>query len=151
APEVRAGDRRPDQIKTEIFVMPAALAAEKDGSYTNTQRLVQWHDKAVEPTHDRRSEAWFVYRLGQRLKQLYAGDDSPRGRQIAAITWDYGAVGQHGDPDLDLVVKEINGYTVADGRVVKSSSELKDDGSTASGCWIYTGIMPEEGANLARS
>ncbi len=74
-----------------------------------------------------------------------------RGRQIRAITWDYGAEGAYGDPDLQIVVKEINGYTVADGQVVKSPSQLKDDGSTASGCWIYTGIMPEEGVNLARS
>ncbi len=151
APEVREGKVRPQQIKTEIFLMPAAVASEKNGSYTNTQRLVQWHDKAVEPTGDVRSEAWFVYHLGRRLKELYAGDNSVRGRQIRAITWDYGAEGAYGDPDLRLVVKEINGYTVADGQVVKSPSQLKADGSTASGCWIYTGIMPEEGVNLARS
>ena len=150
APEVRNGDVRPQDIKTEIFLLPASVAAEKDGSYTNTQRLVQWHDKAVEPQGDCRSEAWFVYHLGKRLKELYADDDSVRGQQIRSITWDYGAVGEHAEPDLNLVVKEINGYTVTDGTLVKTSAELQADGSTACGCWIYTGIMPEEGHNRAR-
>ena len=151
APEVREGKVRPQEIKTEIFLMPAAIAAEKEGSYTNTQRLVQWHDKAIEPPGDARSEAWFIYQLGKRLKQLYEGDDSPRGRQIGAITWDYGSKGAHGDPDLDRVLKEINGYVIDGGRLVKLAADLQDDGSTASGCWIYTGIMPEEGVNLAAS
>src|SRR5439155_1513496 len=80
APEVHAGKVRPQEIKTEIFLMPAAIAAEKDGSFTNTQRLVQWHDKSVEPPGDARSEAWFVYHLGRRLRELYHDDESPRGR-----------------------------------------------------------------------
>ncbi len=152
APEVRRGEVRPQDIKTEIFLLPAALTAEKDGSYTNTQRLVQWHDKAVDPPGECRSEAWFMHRLGLRLKALYAGDDSPRGHQINALTWDYPTLDDRvGDPDLDVVVKEINGYTVADGRPVKDYTELKDDGSTACGCWIYSGIMPEEGQNQSRN
>ena len=147
APEVREGRVRPQDIGTEIFLMPAAIAAEKGGSFTNTQRLVQWHDKAVEPPGDARSEASFVYELGLRLKALYAGDDSPAGRQIGALMWDYGG---STEPDLDLVVKEINGYTVAEGAPVGSFTELADDGSTACGCWIYSGIMPEAGRNLAK-
>jgi formate dehydrogenase major subunit len=150
APEVRDGSVRPDQIKTEIFLLPAAVAAEKAGSYTNTQRLVQWHDQAVEPPGDARSEAWFLYHLGLRLRALYQGDTRPAGRQLAALSWDYPAKGAHAEPDLDVVVKEINGYTVADGRVVNDMSALRDDGSTACGCWIYSGIMPEEGRNRAR-
>jgi formate dehydrogenase major subunit len=151
APEVRQGEIRPQDIKTEIFFMPAALTPEKHGSYTNTQRLVQWHDKAVDPPDDCRSEAWFVYELGLRLKELYADDDSPRGRQIRALTWDYPRLDDRvGDPNLDPVIKEINGFTVADGRPVKDYGELQDDGSTACGCWIYAGIMPEEGRNMAR-
>ncbi len=151
APEVRRGDLRPQDIGTEIFLMPAALAAEKEGSYTNTERLIQWHDKAVEPRGDCRSESWFVYHLGKRLKQLYQGDTSPRGRQIEAVTWDYPTAGATQDPDLDMVVKEINGYTVADGKPIKNGTALKDDGSTACGCWLYSGIMTEDGHNRARN
>jgi formate dehydrogenase major subunit len=151
SPEVRSGAVRPLDIKTEIFLMPAALVGEKEGSYTNTQRLVQFHEKAVEPPGDCRSEAWFMYYLGKRIKALYADDTSPRGRQIQALDWEYPTEGATGDPDLDAVVKEINGYTVADRKPVKNPSELKDDGSTACGCWIYSGIMPEEGKNLSRN
>ena len=46
---------------------------------------------------------------------------------------------------------EINGYTVADGKQVRDFSALKADGSTACGCWIYSGVFPEEGKNRARS
>ncbi len=151
APEVRRGEVRPELIKTEIFFLPAALPGEKEGSFTNTQRLVQYHDKAVEPPGDCRSEAWFMDHLGRRLKELYAGDAGPRGRQLAALTWDYPTEGATEDPDLAAVVKEINGYTVADGKPVAGSDALKDDGSTACGCWIYSGIMTEDGVNLARS
>ncbi len=151
APEVRRGEVRPQEIGTEVFLLPAALTPEKCGSYTNTQRLVQWHDQAVEPPGDCRSESWFVYHLGRRLRELYAGDDSPRGRQIQAITWDYDAVGATGEPDLQRVVKEINGYTVADGQPLPHYNQLRDDGSTAAGCWIYTGIMPRQGENRARN
>jgi formate dehydrogenase major subunit len=152
APEVRRGEIQPESIKTEIFLLPAALTAEKDGSYTNTQRLVQFHDKAVDPPGDCRSEAWFIHRLGLRLKELYAGDTSLRGRQINALTWDYPTLNDRvGDPDLEAVVKEINGYTVADGRPVKDYTALQDDGSTACGCWIYSGIMSEDGHNRSRN
>jgi formate dehydrogenase major subunit len=151
APEVKQGRVRPDQIKTEIFLLPPAVTPEKDGSYTNTQRLVQWHEKAAEPPGDCRSEPWFLHYLALRLKELYAGDTSPAGRQINTLTWHYPTAGAHQEPDVEAVVREINGYTVADGRLVKGFADLADDGSTACGCWIYSGIMPEEGKNLAKS
>ncbi len=58
----------PGTIKTEVFLMPAAASTEKEGSFTNTQRLLQWRDKAVDPPGDNRSDLWFVYHLGKRLK-----------------------------------------------------------------------------------
>jgi formate dehydrogenase major subunit len=151
APEVRNGEIRPEEIGTEIFLMPAALPPEKDGSFTNTQRLVQWHDKAVDPPGDCRSETWFVYHLGVRLKELYRDDAGPTGRQITAVTWDYPVEGPLLEPVVEAIVAEINGYTVADGRQLPDLHALRDDGSTASGCWIYSGIMPEAGKNLSRS
>ena len=57
---------RPEEIGTEVFLLPAATHLEKDGSFTNTQRLLQWHFKAVEPKGDCRSELWFYYHLGNR-------------------------------------------------------------------------------------
>src|SRR5690348_8395390 len=61
SPEVERGELRTEAIGTEVFFMPAAGHAEKDGAFTNTQRLLQWHEKAVDPPGDARSETWFIY------------------------------------------------------------------------------------------
>ena len=68
----------PAEIKTEVFLMPAALPGEKEGTFTNTHRLIQWHDKVVDPPGDCRSELWFKFHLGRRLKELYAGSAEPQ-------------------------------------------------------------------------
>ena len=68
SPEVRRGELQPKQVKTEVFFFPAAGHAEKDGTFTNTQRLLQWHEKAIEPAGDCRSDGWFIHELGKRLK-----------------------------------------------------------------------------------
>jgi formate dehydrogenase major subunit len=151
SPEVRSGELRPQDIKTEIFFLQPANTPEKKGSYTNTQRLVQWHDKAVEPPGDCRSEPWFIYHRGKRLKALYQFDDSPKVQQLRALTWEYSTEGPHDDVALEAVVREINGYTIADGKPVSGYSDLKDDGSTVCGAWLYSGIMPDEGQNLAKN
>lgn len=155
SPEVKSGELEPHQIKTEIFFLPAALPGEKDGSFTNTQRLIQWHDKAVEPPGDARSEAWFMFHLGRRLRELYRDSTEPRDRPLLDLTWDYPTRGPLENPDAEYILREINGYTWAprweDRHLAKGFTELKDDGSTACGCWIYTGVYPEEGKNLARN
>jgi formate dehydrogenase major subunit len=154
SPEVKNGELNTGQIKTEVFLLPAAITGEKDGSYTNTHRLVQWHDKAVEPPGDARSEPWFMYHLGRRLRELYAKDPeqgSMRVRQILDLAWDYPTTGPTEDPELERVLLEINGFKVADGAPVQSFQELQDDGSTACGCWLYSGVMPEPGVNLSRN
>ena len=51
-PEIEAGEMRTEDIQTEVFFFPAAAHTEKDGTFTNTQRLLQWHHKAVEPPGD---------------------------------------------------------------------------------------------------
>ncbi len=79
----------PAEIHTEVFFLPAAAAPEKEGSLTNTQRMLQWHDKALDPLGDSRSDAWFLYNLGKRLKKLYAGSTDPRDQPLLHLTWDY--------------------------------------------------------------
>ena len=61
APEIQNGEVRPEDIKTEVFLLPSAQVAEMDGSFTNTQRLIQWHEKAADPPGDARSDLWFTY------------------------------------------------------------------------------------------
>src|SRR5258708_7236530 len=148
------GDRDRRKLGTEVVQMPAALVGEKEGSFTNTHRLVEWQDKAGEPPGDARSVPWFLYKLGNRLRELYAAetDQSPiRVRQLLDLTWDYPSKGVPDEPDVEMIVREINGVHTADGTLVKDFNELKDDGSTACGCWIYSGIMPQAGHNLARN
>ncbi len=147
---VRRGEMSPADVGTEIFLMPAAIAAEKDGTVTNTQRLVQWHDKVCEAPGDSRSDAWFIVHLGRRLKELYAGSTARRDRPLLHLTWDYALGGERAEPDIEQVLREINGYTCADGKQIPSFTDLKDDGSTASGGWLYTGVFPHEGQNKAR-
>ena len=141
----------PETVDTEVFFMPAAWAAEKDGSLTNTQRLLQWHDKAIDPPGDARSETWFTVHLGHRLRELYHGSMEERDRPLLAMTWDYPLEGAIQEPRAESVAEEISGYRVADGSQVPGYHELKDDGSTACGCWIYSGYIPEKGRNLAAS
>ncbi len=147
-PEIASGESRPEEIGTEVFLLPAAMGAEKDGSFTNTQRLVQWHHKAVDPPGAARSEAWFIHQLARRLFALYADERTPQARQTNALHWDYDA-DPDGEPDLLDVLVEINGRRVEDGALVPDFTHLRDDGSTACGCWIYSGIMPETGRNRA--
>ena len=132
-----------------MFFFPAAAHAEKEGCFTNTQRLLQWHERAVHAPGDARSEAWFMYHLGRRLKALAAADDAPRNAGLRALTWDYPTAGPHDEPEIEAVLREINGRDVATGRMVDGFKDLRNDGATACGCWIYSGVF-EGDRNRAR-
>jgi len=149
SPEVQRGELDPDSIKTEIFLMPAAGQGEKDGTFTNTQRMLQYHNKAVEPPGDARSETWFIYHLGRRLKEKAARDRRPMNEPLNALTWNYSTEGPHREPKVEEVLREINGWTTADHKQLQKLTELKNDGSTTCGCWIYCGVMPAIGENRA--
>jgi formate dehydrogenase major subunit len=140
SPEHERGEVRAEDIATEVFFFPAAAHTEKDGSFTNTQRLLQWHHKAIEPPGDCRSELHFVFHLGRRLQALHAGSGRERDRPLQQLTWDYPTSGPHQEPSAEAVLAEINGYTIADGKPVSGFKELAADGSTACGCWIYSGV-----------
>ena len=145
APEIQRGDIKTKDIATEVFFFPAAAHTEKDGSFTNTQRLLQWHHKAVEPKGDTRSDLDFIFKLGERLRKLYEHEfDQPRNWPIRDLTWDYPVQGPSREPSAEAVLKEINGYTVADGKPLEGFTSLQDDGSTACGCWIYSGAYRDE-------
>ncbi len=147
----------PTTIKTEVFFLPGAVPAESDGTFTNTQRLLQKHDKAADPPDDARSDLWFSYHLGRRLKELYKDSTNPHDWPIQNLYWDYMNEEENAqwrikdEPSADLILKEVNGYTWADKKLVTGFANLKDDGSTACGCWIYSGVYPEEGKNRAAS
>jgi formate dehydrogenase major subunit len=146
SPEAVSGELKPEEIATEVFLLPAAATPEMDGTYTNTQRLLQWHERAADPPGDARSDLWFTVHLGLRLKSLYRESALERDRPIQALVWNYIEAAENADwrikdePSARRVLKEINGYFVENGKPVTGFGDLRADGSTACGAWIYSGV-----------
>ena len=154
SPEIETGEIVPETCRTEVFFFPAASHVEKEGTFTQTQRMLQWRDKAVEPTGDQRSDLWFFYHLGRMVKERLAASTDPRDEPVQKLDWSYrveeASAGRASwaEPSAEDVLKRINGYDVATGRPVNGFLELKADGSTACGCWIYSGVYAD-GVNQA--
>jgi formate dehydrogenase major subunit len=146
-PEIESGELRAADIGTEVFFMPAAAHTEKAGSFTNTQRMLQWHHPAVEPPGEARSELWFTYHLGRRIREKLAGSTADVDRPFLDLTWNYPTEGEIAEPNAEAVLAEINGHD-ADGKPLSSYLQLADDGSTTCGCWIYSGVYAD-GVNQA--
>ncbi|HEY6041987.1 MAG TPA: molybdopterin-dependent oxidoreductase, partial [Anaerolineae bacterium] len=116
SPEIKAGELKTADIKTEVFFLPAAGVSEMEGTFTNTQRLIQAHDKAADPPDDARSDSWFTYALGKRVKALYASSTADRDWAIKNVTWDYEPEAAEvapwrikDEPSAYKMLKEING------------------------------------------
>jgi formate dehydrogenase major subunit len=146
-PEIETGELVTEEIGTEVFFLPAASHVEKSGSFTQTQRMLQWRDKAVDPPGDARSELDFYYELGERIREKLAGSTDEMDRPLLDLAWDY-PKDEHGDVDGAAVLREINGVG-PDGTALSAYTELKADGSTSCGCWIYCGVYADE-VNQAR-
>jgi formate dehydrogenase major subunit len=146
-PEIESGELETEDIGTEVFFLPAASHVEKDGSFTNTQRLLQWHAQAVEPKEDCRSDLWFYFHLGRLIKQKLADSQEERDKLVKALQWDYPTHSAIQEPDAEAVLQEINGRDTG-GSFLSGYPELKDDGTTACGCWIYCGVFAD-GVNQA--
>jgi formate dehydrogenase major subunit len=162
APEVERGEIKPEDIATEVFFFPSAQVAETEGSFTNTQRMLQWHFKAADPPGHCRSDMWFTHQLALRLKSRYSGSTLPRDQGIKNLLWEFDpnpvraafplpdSIPEPGEPDAQKVLREINGYrTGFPDQHLTGSDELKDDGSTTCASWIYCGVFPAPGQNLA--
>jgi formate dehydrogenase major subunit len=154
APEVRNGEISPADIQTEVFFFPANQVGESQGTFTNTQRLLQSYFKAAESPGDCRSDSWFTYQLGKRLKALYANSTAPRDQGFKNLVFDYEHEDPHererGEPSQVKLLKEINGFYTADPSThIAGFGDLKDDGSTTCASWIYCGVFPAPDRNLA--
>jgi formate dehydrogenase major subunit len=147
APEIETGEIVTERCPTEVFFFPAASHVEKAGTFTQTQRMLQWRDQAVEPSGDQRSELWFFHQLGLRLKEKLSGSTDERDRPVLDLAWDYRTEGD--EPSPADVLRHINGIDLRTGRTVNGYLDLKDDGSTSCGCWIYSGVYADE-VNQAR-
>lgn len=154
SPEVRNGDVRPEDIQTEVFFFPSAQVAESEGTFTNTQRLLQTHFKAAEAPGDCRTDVWFTYQLWRRLRQLYADSTAERDQGFKNLVFDYESEDAHererGEPSAAKMLRELNGYRSGDPTShLGTFADLEDDGSTACASWIYSGVFPAPGRNLA--
>ena len=148
-------------INTEVFLLPAAGSVEKEGSISNSGRWAQWRYKAIEPPGEAKSDLWILSQFHKRLKQLYVEKGGTVPEPITSLQWNYG---DGHEPDVHLVAKEINGYftraaeikdgdrtiSFKKGDQVPSFALLQNDGSTAAGCWIYSGSYTAEGNMMAR-
>jgi formate dehydrogenase major subunit len=175
SPEIERGELKTEEIETEVFLFPAAGHAEKEGAFTNTQRLLQWREKAVNPPGDARSEGWFMHHLALRVIAKAKQSNDPLDEPLRALDWWY-PEDEHGEPHMESVLAEINGWytlgrgtqappTLEDGIVfgldragsphhgpqVDGFPRLKSDGSTASGGWIYSGVLGPDKINKALS
>jgi formate dehydrogenase major subunit len=147
-PEIESGELKTNEIPTEVFFLPAAAHTEKDGSFTNTQRLLQWHWQATEPKGDCRSDLWFYFHLGRLIKQKLEDSEEPRDELVKALRWEYPTHSQIQEPSAEAVLQEVSGWEVPAGTFLDGYPKLKPDGSTVCGCWIYCGVF-KDGINQA--
>lgn len=154
-------DVKPESIKTEVFELPTTCFAEDEGSLVNSGRWLQWHWPGQEPPGEAKTDTWIMAQLQLRLRELYKKEGGAFPDPIVNLHWPYR---DPQDPQPDEIAKELNGYvvsTVTDpadpskvvlekGKQVDTFGQLRDDGSTACGCWIYSGCWTERGNMMAR-
>jgi len=137
----------PSQVATEVFLLPAACFAEKDGAFVNSSRWVQWKHAALDPPGLAKRDQEIVATLFLKLRALYEKEGGATPEPLLCMSWNYA---NPSSPSLEEVAKEINGREMATGRQVSSFGELTDDGSTLCGNWLYSGCFTEAGNMMAR-
>jgi len=115
SPEIERGELKAEDIETEVFFFPAAGHAEKAGAFTQTQRMLQWRQKAVDPPGDARSEGWFMHQLALRVIAKAKQSSDPLDEPLRALDWWY-PEDEHGEPHMESVLAEINGWYTLDGK-----------------------------------
>ncbi len=144
----RAPGVKPADIQTEVFILPAADAMEKEGSIVTSGRLIQWRPKVAEAPGGALPDHQIINLIALQLREMYKADPGPFADPILQLNWDYGK-----DLDIEKVAREMNGYALADikddkgnvlvnkGDTLKTFGVLQADGTTVCGCWIYAGYF----------
>lgn len=154
-------DIDPAKVQTEVFMLPATCFAEDEGSFTNSSRTLNWRWKAADGPGEARTDTVIIADLFLRLRNLYAKEGGTAPEPIMSVDWAYV---KPSDPSPDELLRELNGKALADlkdpadptkilrraGEQVDGFAQLRDDGSTMSGCWIYSGAYTEAGNMTAR-
>ena len=148
----------PAGIQTEVFELPTTCFAEDEGSLSNSSRWLQWHWPAQQAPAEARSDIDIMAGLHSRLRALYEKEGGAFPEPILNVNWPYEVAES---PRPDELAREINGYTLEKitdpagavlpaGRQLDGFSQLRDDGTTACGCWVYSGCYTEKGNQMAR-
>jgi formate dehydrogenase major subunit len=137
----------PADIQTEVFLLPAACFAEKDGTFVNSSRWLHWKYKALDAPGEARDDQEIIARLFLKIRQLYEEEGGAAPEPLLAIDWTYG---NPLAPSLTEVAKEVNGADLTIGRQVPGFGALRDDGTTICGNWLYSGSFTEDGNMMAR-
>jgi formate dehydrogenase major subunit len=139
----------PKSISTEVILLPAAFFMEKNGTISNSGGMVQWRHAAVKPPGQSKSDGEIVDLVFRAVRDLVKDSKEPRDEIIRKAFWNY--------TTAEDVLREINGYALRDnpetslkaGDLVRKISDLRADGSTSSGAWIYAGVFAN-GENLSK-
>jgi len=151
----------PSQIPTEVFLLPAANFAEKDGTFTNSARWLQWKWKALDPPGQAKADQEILARIFLAVRDLYEKEGGALPEQVTNVSWNYT---NPRDPDLGEVLKEMSGTALADvhdpndktrvarttGQQLDGFGQLMDDGTTLCGNWLHSGVYTEAGNNAQR-
>ena len=146
AGEYYPGVAAPEDIETEVFMLPAGCFAEKDGTFVNSSRWLQWKSAALDPPGDALNDQAIIARLFLKLQELYREEGGASPEPLLSMNWNWQ---NRLSPDQAEVSKEINGRD-ADGRQLSSFGSLAADGSTTCGNWLYAGSFTDEGNMAAR-
>ncbi len=147
------------QIKTEVFVLPAAASIEKEGSITNSSRWMQWRYKGADAPGVAKPDADIMHLIFSELKALYAKEGGAFPEPLQNLKWD--EYFHNGEAQAEKIAQDINGVflkdvTLPDGRQFRKGQPvptfalLADDGSTSSGCWVYCGSFTADGKNKSK-
>ena len=149
----------PSKIKTEVFMLPVGCFAEEDGSLTNSNRAILWHEKGADMPGEAKGDAAVLAELFVRIRDMYKKDGGKAPDPILNTDWSYH---DPKNPEAVELLKELNGRALTDladatgkvtrpaGQQLSSFGELRDDGSTMAACWIYTGAYTSAGNITAR-
>jgi formate dehydrogenase major subunit len=148
------------KINTTVYRLPGAGFAEKDGTFVNSARWLQWKYAAVPPPGNAKVDQEILARIFLKVRDLYQKEGGKFPDPILNLTWPYTTPQ---NPSLGEVAKEISGKALGDltdptqpgitikaGQQVPGFAWLRDDGTTACGNWIYSGSWTEAGAQMQR-
>ena len=146
-------------IQTEVFQLPTTCFAEENGSLVNSARWLQWHWKAADPPGDAQTDIWIMAGIFHRMREMYRKEGGAFPDPILNLTWNYT---NPVEPNPEELAKEMNGRALVDiqdssgavtlraGQLLDGFAQLRDDGTTESGCWIFSGSFTEKGNQMAR-